>query len=107
MSQEESRPPLIEDLLNLCKELNSRHAKYIVIGGMAMIQQGFTRATEDVDILVSTLEKNEQRVIEGLSTLPDAAAEELKAGDIKTFKVIRIADEIVVDVMGVASGFTY
>ena len=43
----ESRPPTLNDLLTLCRELNERKAKYIVIGGMAMIQAGFVRGTED------------------------------------------------------------
>jgi hypothetical protein len=33
----ESRPPTLNDLLTLCHELNLRKAKYIVIGGIAMI----------------------------------------------------------------------
>ncbi|MDB6124908.1 MAG: hypothetical protein JWQ71_3901 [Pedosphaera sp.] len=37
------RPPKLTDLLHLCRELNAAGAKYIVIGGMAVIQHGFTR----------------------------------------------------------------
>ena len=43
-----SRVPSLEDLTNLCAELNRRNAKYIVIGGMAVLQHGFVRATEDI-----------------------------------------------------------
>jgi hypothetical protein len=32
---EATRPPERSDLLRLCAELNSLHAKYIVIGGLA------------------------------------------------------------------------
>lgn len=40
------RPPLEEDLVNLCRELNDRGARYIVVGGLAIIQAGLARATE-------------------------------------------------------------
>jgi len=32
----ESREPTVEDLRDLCRELNKRQAKYIVIGGFAI-----------------------------------------------------------------------
>ncbi len=39
----ESRPPQLTDLVALAQALNQRSAKYVIIGGIAMIQQGFTR----------------------------------------------------------------
>jgi len=48
----ESRPPLLEDLLTICRALNERGARYVVVGGMAVIHDGFVRATEDIDLLV-------------------------------------------------------
>ncbi|HUH02704.1 MAG TPA: hypothetical protein VML75_11980 [Kofleriaceae bacterium] len=44
----ESRPPTIDDLVDLCRHLNEEGARYIVIGGMAILQLGFVRATEDI-----------------------------------------------------------
>ncbi len=46
----ESRPPTLTDLTNLCRALNEASAKYIIIGGMAMIEAGYVRATEDIDL---------------------------------------------------------
>ncbi len=46
----ESRPPNVEDLVKLCRSLNQAGAKYLVIGGMAVIQAGFVRATADIDL---------------------------------------------------------
>jgi len=37
---EASRPPQEDDLIKLCRELNRQGAKYIVIGGMAVIHHG-------------------------------------------------------------------
>ena len=103
----ESRPPNIEDLIDICKALNDSGAKYIVIGGMAIIQQGFTRATEDIDLLVDDQEENIQRVKEALLTLPDRAAEDLEPQDIREYVAVRIGDEVNVDVMGEACGVDY
>jgi len=49
----------LEDLLLLCRQLNHGGAKYIVIGGMAIIRLGFTRATEDIDLLVDSSPENQ------------------------------------------------
>jgi hypothetical protein len=43
----------VEDLRDLCRELNQRGAKYIVVGGFAMRAANFSRRTMDVDLLVA------------------------------------------------------
>ena len=62
----ESRPPEVDNLITLCKNLNQARVKYIVVGGMAMIQHGFIRATEDIDLLVDTSPENEKRLLNAL-----------------------------------------
>ena len=57
----ESRPPTLNDLLRLCRALNNAGAKYIVVGGMAMIEAGYVRATEDIDLLVDVSNENQNR----------------------------------------------
>jgi len=79
----------------------------MVVGGMAVIQHGLLRATEDIDLLVRTTPENEARVIDALMYLPDQAVSELKPGDIDEFTVIRVADEIVIDLMKSACGIAY
>ena len=105
--KDESRPPTLEDLVNLALALNQSCAEYIIIGGMAMIQQGFVRATEDIDLLVRTTHENEAKVIKALMSLPDQAVQEIQPGDLDQYEVIRIADEIVVDLMKSACGIDY
>ena len=46
------RPPEQIDLVRLCRELNARGARYLVVGGMAINQLGLVRATEDIDLLI-------------------------------------------------------
>lgn len=48
----ESRPPTLADLLLICRSLNEQGARYLVVGGFAVNQHGFPRATVDIDLLV-------------------------------------------------------
>ena len=54
--------------------------------------------TEDVDILVEDSIENFQRVIAGLSAIEDYAAAELTPQDIEENVVVKIADEVEVEV---------
>ena len=85
-------------LLRVCRFLNEAGAKYLVIGGQACILHGLVRTTEDVDVLVESSEDNCERVINGLARLEDGAARQLKAKDILENVVVKIADEVEVDV---------
>ena len=103
----EPRPPTQADLVSLCGELNRLGAKYVVIGGFAMIHAGCLRFTGDLDLLIDLAPENERRVLEAVSMLPDGAALELKVGEVAENAVVRVADEIVVDLMGNACGIDY
>ncbi len=103
----ESREPSIEDLVDLCERLNQAGAKYVIIGGFAVRAAGYDRRTMDVDVLVDGSLENEARVIGAVAQLPDHAAAELAPGEISKYVVVRVADEIVVDLMQSASGVTY
>jgi hypothetical protein len=102
-----SRPPLEADLANLCRELNQRGARYVVIGGLAIIAAGYPRTTGDVDLIVAADAENEARVYSALSTLPDTAVRELQPGELQQYNVIRVGDEILVDLMCSAGGIDY
>lgn len=103
----EAREPSTEDLAFLCERLNEAGARYLILGGFAMRAAGYDRRTMDIDVLVDVSGDNEARVIAALSLLSDGAARELVPGDIAEYVVIRVADEIVVDLMQSASGFDY
>ena len=60
-----------------------------------------------MDILVEASEENCQRVIDGLSKLEDGAARELAPKDILENVVVKIADEVEVDVSTHAWKVTY
>lgn len=102
-----SRAPTLEDVVALCRELNARGAKYVVVGGFAVISAGYPRSTVDLDLVVATDLENEARVYQALATLPDKAVRELEPGEVSRYTVVRICDEIVVDLMASASGIDY
>ena len=101
------RPAEQIDLIRLCQALNANEALYIVIGGMAVNRLGFLRATDDIDLLLEASPENQARVRMALEILPDKAVREMTAEDLTENLVVRIADEIVVDLMLSAGGLTY
>ena len=102
-----SRDPDQGDLLKICKSLNEHGAKYLVIGGMAMVLHGFNRGTEDIDLLVDRVASNIALLKKALSILPDNAIREVLDTDIAKYEVVRVADEVVVDLMGSACGIDF
>jgi hypothetical protein len=72
--REYSRAPEIEDLVELCRSLNAAGARYVLIGGFAVILHGYVRATKDIDLLVDASTANIRAVKSALSSLPDNAA---------------------------------
>ena len=74
---------------------------------MAVIQAGFPRATADIDLLVDVDVENQERVRRALMKLPDRAVRDMAAGDLERYAVVRVADEIVVDLMKAACGIAY
>ena len=102
-----SRTPLQGDLVALCRHLNEAGARYIIIGGFAIITAGYPRLTTAVDILMDVSPENEPRVFKALESLPDQAVLQLRPGEIGEYTVVRVADEITVDLMKSASGIEY
>ena len=104
---QKSRPPTIDDLVSVCRRLNEAGAKYILIGGFAINYYGFPRATEDIDLLVDPSADNILKIKGALSFLPDNAIEEIAPGDVEKYAVVRVADEIVIDLLKKACEMTY
>lgn len=85
-------------LLRVCSLLNQHQARYLVVGARACSLHGYIRATTDVDILVPEDVENHGRLIAALSELEDHAAAELTPQDFIDNVVVKIADEVEVDV---------
>lgn len=72
-----------------------------------MIAAGMPRVTGDIDLMVAVDRENEAKIFSALSTLPDNAVRELQPGELQLYNVIRVADEILVDLMRSAGGLEY
>lgn len=107
LNELQSREPSVEDLVELCKQLNASGSRYIIIGGFAMRAAGYDRHTMDVDVLIDVHPENEAKVFRSLEYLPDQAVKQLDPGDVNHYTVVRVADEIVIDLMKSACGIEY
>ena len=102
-----SRAPELEDLVELCRRLNDAGVRYLLIGGFAVILHGFVRGTKDIDLLIDASKENVERVRRALSYLADNAAAEIVADEVSQYAVLRVADEIVIDLMAKACGVDF
>jgi predicted nucleotidyltransferase len=85
-------------LLRVCALLNAAEARYFIVGGYACILHGIIRTTKDVDLLVEPSEDNLRKVLAGLARMEDGWAKELTPKDLLENVVVKISDEVEVDV---------
>lgn len=102
-----SREPDFDDIARIGAELNRLGAKYVVVGGFAVIRHGYPRFTSDIDLLIECSRENERLVLEALHILPDQASRQLEAGVVEQYVVVRIGDEVTVDLMKSGCGVDY
>ena len=102
-----TRAPEPEDVIRICRALNAAGARYVLIGGFAVVAHGAGRFTRDIDLLVDDSPENVARLKQGLRILADNAAAEIADSDVREFVVVRVADEVIVDLMGRACGQSY
>lgn len=102
-----SRAPRLEDLVDLRRALIQEGVRYVLIGGFAVILHGFVRATKDIDLLVDPSVENFRALKRALAVLPDNAAALLSDNELETYPTVRVADEVVVDLMRAACGIDY
>ncbi len=103
----EVRPPTIDDVRRICRALEEAGARYVLIGGFAVILHGGVRTTKDIDLLVDPEPANVERLKRALSVLEDDAAREIDTGDLQKYTVVRVADEVLVDLLAAACGVTW
>jgi predicted nucleotidyltransferase len=102
-----AREPQIEDLARIARALNDAGARYVLIGGFAVIALGGARTTKDIDLLIDAAPENVARVKQALRVLEDHAADDVEDDDVARYTVVRVADEVVVDLMATACGIDY
>jgi hypothetical protein len=106
-NQELTRTPDGNDLVSLARELNRLGVAYVVVGGFAINRLGLVRATEDIDLLIAKDAANQSLVKKALEILPDKAIRELGDEDIAQWIVVRVNDDITVDLMTEACGVDF
>jgi hypothetical protein len=96
-------------LLKLFSRFGEEGVEYVLIGGQAVRLNGFLRATEDVDFLIRATKENGERIKRAMSFL--ASSKDLEAewfeqleGEVEN---IRVADDLIVDLLFAANGETY
>lgn len=98
-----------DPLLRLLARFGDEGVEYVLVGGQAVRLNGYVRATEDVDVLVRASRENGERIKRAMSFLPTAAELdpawfEPQRGEVEN---IRVADELLVDLLFAANGETY
>lgn len=99
-----ARAPEPADVVRICRALNEAGARYLLIGGFAVIAHGAGRLTKDIDLLIDDAPENVARVKRALAVLADNAAAEVADDDVQRHVVVRVIDEVIVDLMGRACG---
>ena len=102
-----ARAPEPADVVRICRALNDAQARYVLIGGFAVVAHGAGRLTKDIDLLVDDAPANVALVKRGLAVLADNTAAEVADDDVRKHVVVRVVDEVIVDLMGRACGVDY
>lgn len=101
-----SRLPRKEDLRRVFAALGHSGAGYVLVGAVAAGLHGRPRMTHGVELLVDPSPQNVEKVKAGLAVLAGGVVREVEADDLKTYAVVRVVDEIVVDLMAGIGGVT-
>ena len=97
-------------LLRLLGRFRDEGVDYVLVGGQAVRLNGYLRTTEDIDVLVKATRDNGEKIIRALDFLE--SAKELEAGWFAPAaegipENIRVADELLIDLLFSANGETY
>ncbi len=97
-------------LLDLLARFREEGVEYVLVGGQAVRLNGYLRATEDIDVLVRPTRFNGEKIIRALQFL--RSSKDLDAGWFVpsadgTIENIRVADDLLIDLLFAANGETY
>jgi len=91
----------------VCRLLNKKRARYLLVGGIAANLHGSVRATKDVDVLIPRDRSNAARVLDALGELPLGITRELDANEVASKPFTIVGDIPRVDLMTVAHSVTF
>ena len=100
-----SAKEIISPFERLLADLTASGVDFAVVGGVAVIANGYVRLTEDLDILVSDAQHNLITLLEVLGRFGEGYARELKPEDFQRQEgSIRIMEEFDVDIFTIMQG---
>ena len=92
----------------LLADLSAAQVDFILVGGVAVALAGYTRATEDVDILVEASTENVQQLLAALEGFGEGHARELAAEDFVVEEgAVRVVEDFPLDIFTQMSDHTY
>jgi len=98
-----------DPLLDLLRRFADEGVQYVLVGGQAVRLNGFVRSTEDIDILLPSSIDNGRRVIRALRFLPSSSDLKPEWFDVDAAQPdnIRVADDLLIDLLFAANGETF
>ncbi len=92
----------------LLEDFSQSQINYILVGGLAVDLCGFSRVTEDMDILIERSEENIKKLLGRLVLFGEGAARDLHPDDFTLEEgCIRIVEEFPLDVFTLIKGHSY
>ncbi len=99
-----------DPILELLQRFHQEGVEYVLVGGQAVRLNGFLRATEDIDVLIKATRENGEKIkraMDFLAASKDLDPEWFAANSRHEVENIRVADELLVDLLFAANGQTY
>jgi hypothetical protein len=88
--------------------LTRAEVRYLVVGGVACVLNGYVRTTEDVDLLVDAEPENVRRLLAALATVGEGHARELDVADFTDEEgAIRLVEDFPIDLFTRMGGKRY
>lgn len=98
----------LNEFENLLVKLAKDGVRFIMVGGLAVIANGYDRFTSDVDLLLDPAPANLRKTIDSLSAFGQGYARELKTDDFVFQEgCIRIGEEFPIDLFVQMKGLQY
>lgn len=102
-----SAKEIISPFEKLLADLSAAKVDFAVVGGIAILANGYPRFTEDLDILVSDAPENLARLLDVLGKFGEGFARELTPVDFPRQEgSIRIVEDFALDIFTVMRGHT-
>ena len=103
---------LNENFIEFISLLNKYEVKYVLVGGWAVIFEGYSRTTEDMDILIEMSDENAQKILQVLKDFWGSTIGFEKEDFIKSENVIMMGRppfriDVLTSISGVEFGEVY